>query len=160
MNNQNKQDMVKLVENSRDAVVCSIDESGFPNAKTMFKRKNEDLRVLWFSSNVSAIHTQQWIKNPNACVYFMDPQNITGLMLTGHIQVCTDIETKQAFWVQGDEAYYPLGPTDPDYCMLCFTSNRGNYMGGPQKCLFNINKDMEEVNYTYSNGWKLVTNTD
>ena len=40
MNNQNKQDIIKLVENSRDAIVCSIDENGFPNAKTMFRRKN------------------------------------------------------------------------------------------------------------------------
>jgi hypothetical protein len=48
-------------------------------------------------------------------------------MLTGNMQVCTDSETKLAFWKQGDEQYYPLGPTDPDYCMLKFVAVKGNY---------------------------------
>lgn len=155
MNASKERDIVKLIENSRDAIVCSIDENGFPNAKTMFRRKNEGLRILWFSSNTSAIRTQQWLKNPNACVYFMDPQKITGLMLAGHMRVCTDVETKQAFWEQGDEKYYPLGPADPDYCMLCFTSDRGNYYSGPQKDVFSVNEDQQDVVYTYSNGWKV-----
>jgi pyridoxamine 5'-phosphate oxidase len=156
MNRQDKQDIIKLVEASRDAIVCSIDENGFPNAKTMFRRKNDGLQIFWFSSNASAIRTQQWLKNPNACVYFMDPQNFTGLMLTGNIRVCIDNETKQAFWEQGDEKYYPLGPTDPDYCMLCFISDRGNYYSGPQKHLFSVKEDMNEVNYDYSEGWRVI----
>ena len=154
MNDQPKQDMLKLIESRRDAIVCSIDENGFPNAKTMFKRKNEGLQVFWFSTNRSAIRTQQWLTNPKACVYFMDPLNVTGLMLTGHVQVCTDMETKQAFWAQGDEKFYPLGPADPDYCMLRFTSDRGNYFSGPQKRLFGANDNME-VSYAYSDGWRL-----
>ena len=66
MNDQPKQDMLKLIESRRDAIVCSIDENGFPNAKTMFKRKNEGLQVFWFSTNRSAIRTQQWLRNPKA----------------------------------------------------------------------------------------------
>lgn len=154
MNNQKKQDIIKLVENSRDAIVCSIGEDGYPNAKSMFRRKNEGLRTFWFSTNVSAIRTQQWLKNPKSCIYFMNPQSIHGLLLTGHMKVCTDNETKQLFWAQGDENYYPLGPTDPDYCMLCFTADRGNYFCGPQKLLFNVSDEFDEVNYSYSDGWK------
>jgi pyridoxamine 5'-phosphate oxidase len=64
-------------------------------------------------------------------------------MLTGKMQVYTDNETKLAFWKQGDEMYYPLGPTDPDYCILRFTADRGNYYHGLQKHLFSADETEE-----------------
>jgi Uncharacterized stress protein (general stress protein 26) len=137
MKEQIKQDIIKLVEGSRDIIVCSIAEDGFPNAKSMFKAKNEGLKTFWFSTNVSAARTKQWQERPNACIYFLDSENIHGLMLTGLMKVCTDNETKLAFWKTGDEQYYSLGPTDPDYCILQFTAQEGNYWG-QQKILFNV----------------------
>ena len=129
MNEQVKKDIFRLVEDSRDVIVCSVAEDGYPNAKSMFKAKQTGLKTFWFSTNVSAVRTGQWLKNPNACIYFLDSENIHGLMLTGQMQVYMDNETKQAFWKPGDEQYYPLGPTDPDYCMLKFTAMEGNYWG-------------------------------
>ncbi|QHQ60763.1 pyridoxamine 5'-phosphate oxidase family protein [Anaerocolumna sedimenticola] len=137
MNEQVKKDILKLVEESRDVIVCSVTENGYPNAKSMFKAKQEGLKTFWFSTNVSAARTGQWLKKPNACIYFLDSENIHGLMLTGQMKVYMDNETKQAFWKPGDERYYPLGPTDPDYCMLKFTATEGNYWG-QQKYLFNV----------------------
>lgn len=140
MEKQARKDIIKLVESSRDAIVCSIDDDGYPNAKTMFRAKNEGLMNFWFSTNTSAIRTGQWLKRPKACIYFVDANDFHGLMLTGKIQVCTDDETKQAFWKEGDEKYYPLGPTDPDYCILHFTADKGNYYHGLQRHLFSVDE--------------------
>ena len=30
-------------------------------------------------------------------------------------------------WQEGDTMYYPEGVTDPDYCVLRFTAERGRY---------------------------------
>lgn len=138
MNEQNKQDIIRLVENSRDAFVGSVDDSGHPNVKTMFKRKYEGLRTFWFSTNTSAFRTGQWQKNPKACIYFADPVGFYGLLLTGTMKVYSDNETKLRFWETGDEQYYSLGPTDPDYCMLCFTADKGNYYHGLERQLFDV----------------------
>ncbi len=143
MNDQNRQDIKKLVKNSRDIIVCSIDDNGFPNAKTMFQLKGEGLHTFWFSTNTSAIRTGQFQKRPEACIYFVDHAGFYGLMLTGSMQVLTDSETKLSFWKDGDEKYYPLGPTDPDYCILRFTADSGNYYHGLQKQLFSV-KAFEE----------------
>jgi general stress protein 26 len=137
MEEQVKKDILKLVDQNRDIIVGSIEETGFPNAKSMFKAKHEGLKTFWFSSNVSAARTSQWLKQPKACIYFLDSENIHGLMLTGHMEVCTDNETKADFWKPGDEMYYPLGPTDPDYCILRFTAEEGNYWG-QAKYLFSV----------------------
>ena len=127
MNEQIQKNIIKLVKESRDAIVCSIDANGFPNAKAMFISKTEGIHTLWFSTNVSAKRTQQWIEESKACIYILDSNKIHGLMLVGNMKVCTDEETKREFWRQGDERYYPLGPTDPDYCMIQFIAKDGRY---------------------------------
>lgn len=138
MNEQERKDIFNLIENSRDAIVCSIDKKGFPNAKSMFRRKNEGLKTFWFSTNVSAIRTSQWIECSKACIYFVDPDDFHGLMLTGQMQIYTDHETKQAIWQEGDELYYPLGVDDPDYCIFSFSADEGNYYHGLQRHLFQV----------------------
>ncbi len=140
MEKEVKDCIVKLVEGSRDAVVCSVDEEGYPNAKAMFRIKNEGLTTFWFSTNTSSIRLGQWLRNSKASIYFLDAEGFHGLMLTGEMKVHTDEETKQAFWKQGDEMYYPLGPTDPDYSILEFTAVKGNYYHGLEKHLFLTNE--------------------
>ena len=127
MNEQIKKNMNLLIKESRDAIVCSIDEYGFPNAKAMFISKCEGIHTFWFSTNVSSDRIQQWSKCPNTCLYLIDSSQIHGLILKGMMEIFTDNETKREFWRQGDEQYYTLGPTDPDYCMIRFTANEGNY---------------------------------
>ncbi|WP_040953065.1 pyridoxamine 5'-phosphate oxidase family protein [Gorillibacterium massiliense] len=140
MDRQVKQDILALVEGSRDAIACSIDENGYPNAKTMFRARNEGLQTFWFSTNTSAIRTGHWQKRPEASIYFVDHEGFHGLMLTGRMQVLTDDEIKASFWNEGDEKYYPLGPTDPDYCILRFTADKGNYYHGLRKHLFSVDE--------------------
>ena len=138
MDEKVKTEIMKLVNNSRDAIVCSVDEKGFPAAKAMFRAENDGLRSFWFSTNTSAIRTGHFRKNPKACIYFVDSVGIHGLSLTGTMKIHEDKETKQKFWHNGDEKYYPLGPTDPDYCILEFTAEKGNYYHGLKKLLFDV----------------------
>lgn len=109
----------------------------------MFTARNEGIKTFWFSTNTSAILTGQWLKRPKACLYFVDADDFHGLMLTGQMQVCTDDETKQSCWKEGDEQYYPLGSADPDYCILRFTADKGNYYHGLQKHLFSVDEIQE-----------------
>ena len=73
-------------------------------------------------------------------------------MLTGCISVHTDDETKQLHWQQGDEEFYALGSTDPDYCILCFTAENGNYMA-QKKYVFSLENNSDTLIYKYDNKW-------
>jgi general stress protein 26 len=46
-------------------------------------------------------------------------------MLKGTMAVLQDQPTRDRIWRDGDEMYYPLGITDPDYCVLKFTAANG-----------------------------------
>ncbi len=116
-----------LVNRSAIALVGSIDASGFPNIKAMLKMENEDIHTLWFSSNTSAKRTTRFLEDPRACVYFLEADSFTGLMLIGTMVPLRDPESRQRLWRDGFERFYPLGVDDPDYTALRFTAVRGNF---------------------------------
>lgn len=119
-----------LVGNAKVAFVSSMDNSGYPNTKAMLALQHDGLSIHYFSTNLSAQRSQQFIKNPKACVYFCNEEQFMGLMLIGHMQVLTDREHKGMLWREGFEIYYPDGIDTEDYCVLQFTAEKGNYYHG------------------------------
>lgn len=71
-------------------------------------------------------------------MYFCGTEKVNGLMLVGDMEVLCDNDIKQSFWQYGWEMYYPLGVTDPDYCILKFTAKGGNYYNALKKYIFDI----------------------
>jgi general stress protein 26 len=131
-------EMTALVEETKNIVVCSVDENGYPNAKAMFKIEHDGMKNFWFSTNTSAMRTGQFMQNPKASIYFCGQSKINGLMLIGEMEVCRDRENRERLWSDGCEIYYPLGIDDPDYSVLKFTARTGNYYHGLKKHAFAV----------------------
>lgn len=120
----------KFIAKQKVSFICSIDENGFPNMKAMLKpRKRNGIREFYFSTNTSSMRVKQFRNNPNASIYFYDKGLIkyTGVMLIGKMEVLTDQKIKSELWERGDTMFYKKGVTDPDYCVLKFTTQRGRY---------------------------------
>ncbi|MCL6459738.1 MAG: pyridoxamine 5'-phosphate oxidase family protein [Gorillibacterium sp.] len=117
-------------------VVNSVDECGYPNAKQMYKMKYDGLKTFWFSTNTSSMRVQHFIINPKASLYFHG--SVSGLMLVGTMEICTDLQSRELLWNDSSEVYYPLGINDPDYCVLKFTAQTGNLYYDMSKHLFDI----------------------
>jgi general stress protein 26 len=114
---------LSIVARSSKAIIASVDEDGFPNLKAMYKpRENDGLKVFYFTTNTSSMRVKQYLNNPKASIYFYDSRFFKGLMLKGTMELLQDQPTKDRIWRDGDEMYYPLGITDPDYCVLKFTA--------------------------------------
>ena len=119
-----------LIEGAKVAFIGSVDEEGFPNMKAMLMpRKRDGLKAFWFTTNTSSMRTKQFRENDKACVYFYDKGRIKyqGAMLVGRMEVLEDQETKDMIWRMGDRMFYRGGKTDPDYCVLKFTADKGRY---------------------------------
>lgn len=114
---------LSIVEKSSKAIIASVDDDGFPNLKAMLKpRENDGLKVFYFTTNTHSMRVKQYIKNPKASIYFYDSRFFRGIMLRGMMEVLQDQSTKDRIWRDGDTMYYALGVTDPDYCVLKFTT--------------------------------------
>lgn len=122
--------IIQFIDKQKVSFICSVDENGFPNVKEMLKpRKRNGLNEFYFSTNTSSMRVKQYLENPNACIYFYHKGLIkyTGVMLKGKMEVLTDQETKNMIWRKGDTIFYKKGVTDPDYCVLRFTTISGRY---------------------------------
>jgi len=115
-----------VVEKSTKAIIGSVDDDGYPNIKAMLSpRERKGVKEFYFSTNTSSLRVSQFLKNPKASVYFYDGRFFRGVMFRGKMEVLHDKEIKELIWREGDTLYYKLGVTDPDYCVLRFTSENG-----------------------------------
>lgn len=118
----------RLIEQESTAFVGSVDQEGFPQVKAMLApRVREGFRAFYFTTNASSMRVSQFRNEPKACVYFCNQKRFEGVMFTGTMEVLEDQASKELIWRDGDTLYYPLGVTDPDYCVLKFTCLSGRY---------------------------------
>ena len=120
----------KFIDKQKVSFICSIDDDGFPNVKAMLRpRKRSGLKEFYFSTNTSPMRVKQFQSNPKASIYFYHKGFIKyeGVMLIGRMEVLTDQESKNAIWRRGDSLFYKQGVTDPNYCVLRFTAEKGRY---------------------------------
>ncbi len=121
--------IMEFIEKQKTAFIASVDQDGFPNMKAMLAPRKIDGNCFYFSTNTSAMRTQQYRNNPKASIYFYQRGRFRyeGIMLTGTMEVLTDTEIKQEIWRTGDTMFYKQGVTDPDYCVLRFTAEKGRH---------------------------------
>ena len=120
----------QFIDKQNVSFICSIDDDGFPNVKAMLKpRKRTGLKEFYFSTNTSSMRVRQFLNNSKASIYFYHKGLIkyVGVMLIGKMEVLTDQETKNSIWRRGDTLFYKQGVTDPDYCVIKFTAEKGRY---------------------------------
>lgn len=118
----------KLIDKSNTAFISYVDKEGFPVTKAMLKpRERQGIKVFWFSTNTSSNKVKFFRENPKASIYFVDRRFFRGVSLIGIVEVLETSEAKERIWKKGDTLYYKGGVTDPDYCVLKFTSIKGRY---------------------------------
>lgn len=109
-------------------MISSVDSEGFPNTKAMLSpRKREGIKMIYFTTALSSMKAVQFSQNSKANIYFCNASTFKGVMLMGTMEVLTDVDLKEEMWREGDELYHPLGITDPDYCILKFTTQKGRF---------------------------------
>lgn len=119
-----------FIDKQKVSFICSVDDEGFPNIKAMLRpRKRNGLKEFYFSTNTSSMRVKQFLSNPKASIYFYHKGLIkyVGVMLVGRMEVLTDQETRNMIWKRRDTMFYKKGVTDPDYCVLKFTAEKGRY---------------------------------
>ena len=90
-------------------------------------RKRNGIKEFFLSTNASSHKVQALRANPKACLYFYDRIFFRGLMLEGIVEILEDQDSKTMLWEKGDTTYYHEGVTDPDYCVLKFTTTSARY---------------------------------
>ena len=124
-----KAEIWEFIKQQKTAFISSLDENGFPVTRAMLSPRVIDGNDLYFSTNTSSSKVKQYLANNKACVYFYQRGRFKyqGVTIKGTMAVCTDQPTKDKIWRFGDKLFYKQGVTDPDYCVLKFTTPSGRF---------------------------------
>jgi len=130
-----------LVERSPLALLGTNSTEGYPHIKALLNMEHTGLNTVWFSTNTSSRRVAQLRRDPRASVYFLDNQTWEGLLLVGNVEILQDAAARERLWRPGYEQYYPQGVTDPDYSVLRFTAQWGNYYHALANVTFTLPAD-------------------
>jgi len=140
-----KQECLKLMETVDAAYFGTIDSDGFPQIRAMVNLRNkeqfsglisafeghEEDFLIYMTTDTASDKFKQIKANPKASVYFCNPQQIQGLMLTGEIEVVTDMNIKKQLWQDDWTIYYPSGLDGPEYNILCLKPSVVKFWSAP-----------------------------
>ena len=127
-----KKSGLKLMEESKAAILTTLDADGFPITRAMFNLRNKEQFpefseffksqqsqfTIYISTNTSSSKVAHLSKNPKMSVYYCDPEDFKGFMLGGSVEIVDDIKVKKKIWLDWWTRYYPEGLEDPDYTLL------------------------------------------
>lgn len=106
-------------------MLASVTEIGHPRPVPVGKIKAEGISSIWISTGTFSDKTIQFQLNPKAGVCFMKGGD--SIVLTGKVEIVSNMEIKEALWSEWMFAHFPGGITDPSYCILKFTSEEATY---------------------------------
>ena len=115
-----------------------VDESGYPVVMAMSIINPESISEIYLSTNLDSNKSKSLQKNNKASVcYSTNENNIT---LVGEAEILTDQETKSKCWQNWFIEIYQGGETDPNYCIIKFTTKRASLFIDHDASEFEITK--------------------
>jgi len=102
-----------------------IDEGGYPSVSAISLQSPEHISELYFTTTMDSNKVKRLQENKKAsinCYTSMD-----NISLVGDVEICSDEETKRKYWqawVESGSDVYPGGVSDPNYCLIKFTTKR------------------------------------
>ena len=112
----------QIIKKAANVHLGVIDESGYPVVMAMSLINPETISELFLSTTLDSNKAKRLQKNHRASVCCnTNEHNIT---LVGEAEIFTDQETKSRCWQNWFIEVYPDGETDPNYCVIKFTTKR------------------------------------
>lgn len=130
MNKTIKEHAGKLYKSVNTFILSCTGEDGFPLTKAVSCTKHrENIKEIYFCTNTSSNFAKLVAQNDKATVYFYSRKLVwKGCMLKGKMEIVQDKRLKEKYWQSKfKKAYAEKSYTDPDFCLLKFTSNSGRF---------------------------------
>ena len=128
----------QIIMKCTEAYIGVIDEKGYPSVSTVSTIRPEGIFEAYFATGLEANKTKRLLKDKRASVCFRAGSN--NITLVGEAEICTDQPTKRRMWLDWFINHFPLGETDPNYCVIKFTTKRVSLWIDYESAEFTINE--------------------
>lgn len=112
-----------------DIPVCMVTThaGGTMRARPMHAIADRDAGCIYFITDASGAKDDEIADNPDACLAFADVDDNTYLSISGRAEVVRDPALAAELWGGEAQAWWPLGPTDPDIRVLRVVPDAAEY---------------------------------
>lgn len=109
-----------IIQLCTEAYVGYTDLNNYPHVGTRSIMKANSINSCYFSTNTDGDMAQSIMKNSKGSVCFrLENDNIT---LVGDYVIVKDNRLKENLWQDWYINHYPGGASDPNYCLIKFTT--------------------------------------
>ena len=112
----------RIIKKCANVHLGVIDEQGYPVVMAMSLINPETISEIFLSTTIDSHKAKSLQKNKKASVCCSTNEN--NISLVGEVNILTDQETKSKCWQNWFIEVYPGGETDPNYCVIQFTTKR------------------------------------
>lgn len=120
MNNEFILKAEAILRNADVAYIGKIDERGYPRVSTISSIKTDGINKVWFVTGLKSNKVKLFRDNNKASVCYHEGLN--NVTLVGDIEILTTGDIKEELWKDWFIKHFPGGITDPNYCVLEFTT--------------------------------------
>jgi len=129
----------ELIRNFEYASFGVIDESGYPSASAIILCNPKSISELYFITTLDSNKYKRLQKNNKASINCYDVDN--NITLVGEAEIITDQDLKNKYWKEwialGVDVYKD-GVSDPNYCIVKFTTKRVSLWIGDEGAEYDI----------------------
>ncbi|MCL2446032.1 MAG: pyridoxamine 5'-phosphate oxidase family protein [Oscillospiraceae bacterium] len=112
----------EIIQQATSAHFAVIDENGYPVVMSMSPTGTNSINEIFMTTTLDSNKANCLQQNSKASVCISTTHdNIT---LVGQVKICTDQASKSKCWQDWFIGPYPNGETDPNYCVLKFSTER------------------------------------
>jgi len=116
-----------------------VDEKGYPVVMSMSLINPETISEVFLSTTLNSNKAKNIQKNNKVSVCCNTKDN--NITLVGEAEILTDQEAKSKCWQNWFIEVYPGGKTDPNYCVIKFTTKRASLYIDDEVAEFEIGND-------------------
>ncbi len=128
----------RIIETCGVAYLGVIEENGYPHVSTVSTIKPNNIFEVYFATGIGANKTKRLLADKRASVcYHIEGNNIT---LIGESEILTDQKTKSRYWHDWFINHFPNGESDPNYCIIKFTTKQVSLWIDKESAEFTIDK--------------------
>ena len=120
-----EQKAIDLLNKCDTVALSSINENGYPRVCVVSKLKTEGFHKLYFSTGTDSKKTGQFRSNPKASLVYYNVDD--AVTLIGNVKIVDDSKVKEGIWQDWMINHFSGGASDPNYCVLEFTTNEATF---------------------------------
>ncbi|MDR3331968.1 MAG: pyridoxamine 5'-phosphate oxidase family protein [Synergistaceae bacterium] len=114
----------KLLAESKVVFMGTNGSHGHPNLRAMIPLRTDEVRTVWFATDLDSSKIIELVKNNKAVLYTYSQKTLAECRFWGNVSILDDATSRKHVWCEEIKKHYN-DPDDPNFRVLRFDISNG-----------------------------------